>query len=115
MELLLVKFTVLTMISAVATDPTRSKSKLVLEIIISTNLPDQLFQSQLLYIVQWLSSPQVSIPAMTIPVWMSLGEPQTTLTIITITTIVCVIIMWSGMAGTGCSTMVKILRCQNHV
>jgi len=52
MELLLVKFTAPVMISAVATDPTQSKSKLVLEIIMSTNLPDQLFQSQILYIVQ---------------------------------------------------------------
>ncbi|XDV44011.1 hypothetical protein PO909_012375 [Leuciscus waleckii] len=115
MELLLVKFTAPVMISAVATDPTRSKSKLVLEIIMSTDLPDQLFQSQLLYIVQYLFPPQVLIHATTIPVWMSLGEPQTTLTIITITIMACVIIMWSGMAGTGCSTMVKMLRCQNHV
>ncbi len=52
MELYLVKFTALDMISAVATHPTQSKSKLVLEIITSTNLPDQLFRSQLLYIVQ---------------------------------------------------------------
>ncbi len=52
MELYLVKFTALDMISAVATHPTQYKSKLVLEIIMSTNLPDQLFRSQLLYIVQ---------------------------------------------------------------
>ncbi len=54
MELFLVTFLALDMISAVATHPTQSKSKLVLEIITSTNLPDQLFQSQLLYIVQVL-------------------------------------------------------------
>ncbi len=52
MELYLVKFMALDVISAVTTDLTQSKSKLVLEIIMSTNLPDQHFQSQLLYIVQ---------------------------------------------------------------
>ncbi len=52
MELLHVKFMALVMISAVATNLNQYKSKLVLEIIMSTNLPDQLFQSQLLYIVQ---------------------------------------------------------------
>ncbi len=36
------------------------------------------------------------IHATTTPVWMSLGEPLTTLTITTITTMTCVIIMWSG-------------------
>ncbi len=41
MELFLVKFMALVLISAVTTDLTQSKSKLVLEIIISTNLPDQ--------------------------------------------------------------------------
>ncbi len=54
MELYLVKFTALDMISAVATDLIQYKSKLVLEIIMSTNLQDQLFRSQLLYIVQVL-------------------------------------------------------------
>jgi len=52
MELLLATSTALLMTSAIPTDLTQSKSKLVLEIIMSTNLPDQLFQSQLLYIVQ---------------------------------------------------------------
>ncbi len=52
MELYLVKFMALVLISAVTTDLTQSKSKLVLEIIMSTNLQDQHFQSQLLYIVQ---------------------------------------------------------------
>ncbi len=55
------------------------------------------------------------IPATTTPVWMSLGEPLTTLTITAITTMACVIIMWSGRAGTGCSTIIKLPRCQNHV
>ncbi len=41
MELFLVKFMALDMISAVGTDPTQYKSKLVLEIIMSTNLPGQ--------------------------------------------------------------------------
>ncbi len=52
MELFLVKFMALVLISAVTTDLIQYKSKLVLEIIMSTNLPDQLFRSQLLYIVQ---------------------------------------------------------------
>ncbi len=41
MELYLVKFMALDMISAVGTHPTQYKSKLVLEIIMSTNLPGQ--------------------------------------------------------------------------
>ncbi len=45
------KFIALTMICADAIDPTQSKSKLALEIIMSTNLPDQPFQSHYLYIV----------------------------------------------------------------
>ncbi len=56
MVLYLVKFLALAIISAVATDLIQYKSKLVLEIIMSTNLPDQHFRSQLLYIVQVLYS-----------------------------------------------------------
>ncbi len=52
MELLLVKSTALLMISAVPTHPTLSKSKLVLEITMSTSLKVQSHRSQCLYIVQ---------------------------------------------------------------
>ncbi|XDV12178.1 hypothetical protein PO909_000897, partial [Leuciscus waleckii] len=110
MELLLVTFTALTTIRAVTTDPTQSKSKLVLEIIMSTNLPGLLFQSQLLHIVPYFSLPQVLTPATTIPLWMSLGDQSAILI-----TMECVTIMLSGMAGTGYTSEVKMLRCQSHV
>ncbi len=52
MELLLVKSTVLITTSAVTTDLTQSKSKPVLEIIMSTKLKGQRYWSQPLHIVQ---------------------------------------------------------------
>lgn len=56
---------------------------------------------------------RVLTPATVITVWMSRGEqiqPQ-----LVNTSIPDVMMMTTGMAGTGCLLMVRVPRCQSHV